>query len=130
METKKLELKEIRNAISDLKKLIAGNVQNIVSVSLFGSTVDMHIDKAEDIDFFIAYKNSDFDMIRNDILTVNIGRNIIVESHEAQYTNHPTWTRETPLRIHIILYRDGISEFSEKLLRTRKSSIDITHLIK
>lgn len=129
MKTNKLELPEIRQAINDLKTLILGKEENIESISLFGSTIKMSISKAKDIDFFIKYKNCDFETLRQDLLKVKIGRNLTIENHSSSYTNHPTWLREEPLRMHILLFQEE-TQFSEKLNRTKKSSIDITHLVK
>jgi hypothetical protein len=106
-----------------------GITDNVEEVSLFGSTVTMPVKEAKDIDFFIAYKGTQFDKVRDHLLSVAIGRQVVVETIEAQYTNHPEWPKEDPVRIHIILYRKGISRFSEKLERTKIHSIDITKVV-
>jgi predicted nucleotidyltransferase len=121
-----LERPDIRLAISDLRSLLKGITENIEEVSLFGSTVSTPVKKAKDIDFFIAYKDIQFDKIRHHLLSTSIGRHVVVETIVAQYTNHPEWPKEDPVRIHIILYRKGISKFSEKLERTKINSIDIS----
>ena len=118
---------EIVEAIRDLKKIIGNYKSTIESIQLFGSALTIPIEEAKDIDFFIAYKNIDFDTLRNNLQSTNIGRNIAVENHEAEYSNCPIWDKKRPLTLHIVLYREGISNFSEKLLRTKEKSIDITN---
>jgi hypothetical protein len=120
---------DIKLAVEDLNTLLTGLERNIDGISLFGSTVTIPVEQARDIDFFIAYKNADFVEMRKQILSRPIGRRVVVENLEAQYTNHPEWPKENPVRIHIILYRKGVSKFSEKLDRTRASSLEITSAI-
>lgn len=127
MKTLSLTHPEVISAIDDLKTIIADQKNNIDSVQLFGSTIKMPLEEAKDVDFFIAYKDSTtFEELRKSLLKTKLDRIIHIENHQGKYTNHPEWEREHPLRLHILLYQQGKTEFTEKLKRTKKDSIDIT----
>ena len=117
---------EIKQAIIDLKNIIGEHNSYIENIKLFGSALTIPIEEAKDIDFFISYKGIDFNSMRSKLLNSVIGRNVAVENHEASYSNCPIWSSERPLTLHIILYREGISDFSKKLLKTKEKAIDIT----
>ncbi len=117
---------EIKKAINDLKSLIIKYKNHIDRVMLFGSTLTIPIDDAKDIDFFISYKGLNFEDLRKSLLKVPLRRRIVVENIEADYRNHPEWPKEIPLTLHIILYREGILKFSEKLKKTKEKAIDIS----
>jgi predicted nucleotidyltransferase len=129
MERNILNTPDIEQAVNDLRSLLVGIKHNIEDVSLFGSTVTTPIHEAHDIDFFVAYRDASFDDVRKHLISVPLIRRVVVESLEATYTNHPDWPRELPLRMHIILYRKGLSKFSAKLERTRVNSINITKAV-
>lgn len=129
MATYSIDHPEIQAAIADLRTALDKSVLNIQSVQLFGSTLTTPIDKAKDIDFFISYKDVEFEMLRNKLLNNNLQRNVAVENHEAKYSNCPIWDNKRPLTLHIVLYREGISEFSKKLMSTKQNSIDMTELV-
>lgn len=117
---------EIKSAINDLKKIIGEDMRYIENIQLFGSALTIPIEDAKDIDFFISYKGIDFDTLRNKLMGYGIERNVAVENHEATYSNCPIWSSERPLTLHIILYRKGESKFSDKLIKTKEKSVDIT----
>ncbi len=117
---------EVAQAVRDLKSMLLNIKENIEDVILFGSAVKTSPDDARDIDFFIAYKDMPFQDIRSQLLALLPGRRVIVENVEANYTNHPQWPKEEPLPIHIILYRKGISNLSEKLEKAKRESVDIS----
>lgn len=126
MKTLSLTHPEVISAIDDLKEIIGRSKDKIESVQIFGSTIKMPLTEAKDVDFFISYKNTSFEEMKESLLKHNLSRIVHVENHEAKYTNHPEWERENPLRLHILLYQEGKTEFTEKLKRTKKYSIDIT----
>lgn len=121
---------EIDGAISDLRTVIRDSMEHIESIQLFGSSLTIPIEEAKDIDFFISYKDLEFDKIRKQLLDNNLGRHVAVEDQESRYHNCPPWTESRPLTLHIVLYRQGKSHFSEKLLRTKEKSLDITSIVK
>ncbi len=121
---------EIRKSISDLRIVVQNSLEYIDSIQLFGSALIIPIEEAKDIDFFISYKSIGFDKIRNQLLSNNMERHIAIENQESAYSNCPPWTNERPLTLHIVLYREGKSQFSEKLLRTKEKSLDITAIVK
>ncbi len=116
----------VNQAIEALRGIIDGVRANIERVMLFGSIIEKTPQEAQDVDFLIAYTGTDFQSIRQRLLSVPIGRRVVVEDVEAQYANHPKWPREDPLAIHIILYRQGLSKLSEKLEGTRRDALDIS----
>lgn len=117
---------EIQSALKDLRRLLAGHTANVESVELFGSTLRIPVEDAQDIDFFVAFRGVPFAELRAKLLAIDCGRHLVVESLEASYSNCPSWEVRTPLTLHLILYRKGISAFSEKLTRTRKAAVDVT----
>ncbi len=121
---------EIKDAYSDLKSIISGVDEKIDSIQLFGSTLLIPIEESRDIDFFISYKNIEFEKLRSILLeSASSIRPVVIENHEGVYKNCPSWERTTPHTIHIILYRKGASSYSEKLIRTMEKSIDVTKKI-
>jgi hypothetical protein len=82
--------------------------------------------KARDIDFFVAFRRISFEELRTKLMDSDIGRHVVVESLEASYSNCPLWELHTPLTLHLILYRQGISSFSAKLTETRSAALDVT----
>lgn len=122
----RLDHPEIQDALRDLTRLLSGLGPLVDRVELFGSTLTIPIGEARDIDFFVGYRDASFDEVRRRLLGTPLPRNVAVESLDATYQNCPKWTTERPLTLHIVLYRDGVSEFSEKLIRTRRAAVDVT----
>lgn len=120
---------EIQTAFSDMKRLLSGLGSLVEKVELFGSTLKIPIAEARDVDFFVGYRGITFEDVHKAIIETLLPRNVVVESIDASYTNCPKWTTERPLTLHIILYQEGKSEFSEKLLRTRQDAVDVTSMI-
>ena len=120
---------EIQEAFGDLRRLLSGLGSLVEKVELFGSTLTIPVREARDIDFFVGFRNATFDDVRRRLLANSLPRNVVVESVEGFYTNHPKWNTTRPLTLHIILYRDGVSEFSEKLVRTRQAAVDVTSVV-
>jgi hypothetical protein len=116
-------------ALDDLRRLLAPYASHIDGVELFGSTLQVPVSEARDIDFFVAFRGLPFQRLRAALLGNNIGRHVVVESLEASYSNCPSWELHTPLTMHLILYRRGASVFSEKLARTKEAAVDVTPLV-
>lgn len=129
MEYFTLQNQEIQSAISDLTTMIRGVNQNISNVMLFGSTLSIPAKDAKDIDFFIDYKNISFEILKEELLKTKLRRRVVVEDIMQMYSNCPKWPKESPLAIHIILYKKGVSKLSEKLIKTRKKAIDISNIV-
>lgn len=117
---------EIKEAFGDLRRLLGGLGSLIDKIELFGSTLAISVTEARDIDFFVGYRNATFEEMRVKLLSNSLARNVVIESLDATYTNCPKWDTSRPLTLHIILYQEGISEFSEKLVRTRQTAVDVT----
>lgn len=124
-----LEHPQIKDALEDLRSLMVQSVVDVRKIELFGSTLRTSCDEAQDIDFFVDYGGGIFSEAKAALEGSVNGRRVVVQNLEASYANCPAWPRELPLTIHIILYRNGISHFSEKLVRTRAHSIDVTDLV-
>jgi tRNA nucleotidyltransferase (CCA-adding enzyme) len=77
---------------------------NIERIMLFGSVIEKTPQEAQDVDFFIAYRGTDFRSIRHHLLSVPVGRRVVVENVEAEYANHPKWPREDPVVSRILRF--------------------------
>lgn len=120
---------EIQEAFGDLRRLLSRLGSLVEKVELFGSTLTVPVREARDIDFFVAYRDATFDEVRSRLLANSLPRNVVVESLDASYTNCPKWDTTRPLTLHIILYRNDQSVFSEKLIRTRQAAVNVTSVV-
>jgi len=129
MDFLNLDHPEVQQAIRDVKCLLEKHKKNIVSVSLFGSTLTTRIDEAQDIDFLVSFRDADYNRIKEEMLANDIDRKLVIQRADNGYSNHPDWPKEKPIPLHILFYDHDKCNLKPKMMKTLTTAIDITKLV-
>lgn len=123
----------VLDALDDLVRILRPVAQSIVRVFVVGSATKVS-GEVRDIDFLVAYRNLEYQAlaqrVRRAARDSGVARMLQIECLEQGYSNCPSWPKSDPPAIHLLLFEEGRTSPSQKLLNWRATALDVTRLIK